>query len=418
MKRIGIYGGSFSPPHEGHYKSALAFYDSCGLDELLVMPAGDPPHKKLDGGAAPSDRLEMARIVFAPERCGGRNVTVCPYEIEKEGKSFTYETIVHFSAPGVKLYLLMGSDMFLSFESWRHPGIIAKHATLVLQRREKETGADVFRAQAARLREKYRAHIRMPRFTPLEVSSSELREMLSSGKDPAGLLYEGCTSYIEERGLYGTDEAALEKIRARLPEFVSEKRIGHVLSVEKEAARMGKLYGLAGKELLDLRKAALLHDLTHERSFEEQMETAARCGLLLTGEDLASPPVLHQFTGACAAKALFGLDGEGCSAISCHTTGKPGMTKIEKILCLADYIEETRPYAECRALREAFYGHYTEENRDRLLDECLLLYLEGTVAHLREKGARIHPLTMRSMEYYKDLLGNYQILRSDVRTGQ
>ena len=137
MKRVGIYGGSFAPPHKGHLKSALSFYDECALDELYILPAGEPPHKTLQGNAGPEERFFMTELTFSKENCGARRIFVSDYELKKAGKSYSFETAEHFAAPGTELFLAVGSDMFLSFESWKHPEILLRLCTLVLNRREK-----------------------------------------------------------------------------------------------------------------------------------------------------------------------------------------------------------------------------------------------------------------------------------------
>ena len=203
----------------------------------------------------------------------------------------------------------------------------------------------------------------------------------------------------------------LEDIRNALPRYVSDKRMGHVLSVEEECARLAALYGIKGEALVGLRRAALLHDVTHERSFEEQKALCALYGYPLNEADLASPAVLHQFTGALVASDVFGLSEKDAEAISCHTTGKAEMTTEELILCIADFIEPTRPYPSCKELRALFYRHYLPENRERLLEECMLRYTENSVGHLRAQGKIIHPLTLEALDFYKNKLGNYQILK-------
>lgn len=208
----------------------------------------------------------------------------------------------------------------------------------------------------------------------------------------------------------GKREEALTAIRERLPEFVSEKRLAHVLSVEKETVRMSALCGLSAAQTFILRKAALLHDLTHERSFEDQKAFGTLYALNLREEDLHSPAVLHQFTGAAVAADLFGLEKSGVGAIACHTTGKPDMTVPEMILCLADYIEETRPYPSCIELRRKFYENADAPDKRALLEAAMRAYLCGTVSHLCEKGAYIHPLTLEAMKFYENKLVNGFVL--------
>ena len=86
-KSIGLFGGTFSPPHEGHVRAARLFIDAMGLDRLIVMPAGFPPHKPLPDGAADGDRLEMARRAF------GAFAEVSDWEIKRGGKSYTVDTL-------------------------------------------------------------------------------------------------------------------------------------------------------------------------------------------------------------------------------------------------------------------------------------------------------------------------------------
>ena len=405
MKKIGIYGGSFSPPHLGHFKSALAFYDNLALDELYILPAGIPPHKELCGDATSTDRLEMTKIAFSPEKCGGRNIAVSSYEVDRQGKSYSYLTLRAFSEPDRQLYLLVGSDMYLTLANWMHPEIILSLATVVLNRRETEKNAATFEETQRELQKKFGAKTVITDFVPYEVSSSEIREALEQGEKSEAL--DGDVyGYIVKKELYG----CLDGLKAAASARLSGKRAAHARSVEKEVTRMGKLYGMNGKDLLILRKAALLHDITHEISTEDQIALAENYGISLSDTDLASPPVLHQLTGAAVAEAEFALSKEGCDAIRCHTTGKPNMTLAEKILCLADYIEETREYPACKALRAGFYSHFTEENKERLLDEVLLRYLENTVEHLKAKNAVIHPLTLECYKFLKNALVNYTIL--------
>lgn len=203
----------------------------------------------------------------------------------------------------------------------------------------------------------------------------------------------------------------VEDIKSALPRHVSDKRMGHVLSVEEECTRLGALYGIKGDALEGLRRAALLHDVTHERSFEEQTALCALYHYPLEEDDLSSPAVLHQFTGAMVAADLFGLPEKDAAAIACHTTGKADMTTEELILCIADFIEPTRPYPACKELRALFYRHYLPENRERLLEECMLRYTENSVGHLHSQGKTIHPLTLEALDFYKNKLGNYQILK-------
>lgn len=413
MKRLGIFGGSFAPLHLGHIKSAFAFYDLCQLDQLLIIPAGIPPHKQLQGDATSQMRYHMAELAFAKEKCGGRNISVSDYELQNAGKSYSYLTVSHFAKePDTHVFLLMGSDMFLSLEHWMHPEILLKKATVVLNRRETEEKEEVFLAKKEFLEKKFGGNILFTDFTPLPMSSSEVRKRIAEGASLSGFLDPNVEKYIRENRLFGSvpTEASAQSIRNILPGLLSEKRRAHVLAVAEEVLHMSKLYDLPEEQMAVLEKAALLHDITHEKSFEEQLQLIREEQIPVEEAELSFPPVLHQITGGYYAKKEFGVGDAVVSTISCHTTGKPAMTLPEKILCLADYIEPTRSYPACQALRADFYNHFTKENRERLIDEAMMRYLENTVAHLTEKREKIHPRTLETLNYFKSHLVNYRIL--------
>ena len=128
--KIGIYGGTFNPPHLGHLTAAAAVIATLKLDKLLLIPASIPPHKDLPAGSATAEqRLEMTRM--AGEQLGlGSKVETLDMEVRRAGKSFTSDTLAELKAqfPEDELWLLMGTDMFLSFETWHEPEKIASLA--------------------------------------------------------------------------------------------------------------------------------------------------------------------------------------------------------------------------------------------------------------------------------------------------
>ena len=128
--KIGVYGGSFNPPHLGHVRAAQACKQALGLDRVLVIPASIPPHKQLtSSSASPEERLALTRLAF--ENLPG--FEVLNLEIRREGKSYTVDTIRELKAQYAhdELFLMMGTDMFLSFQDWYSPQEIARCAQLV-----------------------------------------------------------------------------------------------------------------------------------------------------------------------------------------------------------------------------------------------------------------------------------------------
>ena len=131
MERIGIYGGTCNPPHVGHLRAAAQAIESLHLDKLLLIPAHIAPHKELPINSPTSQqRLEMLRIAAA----GNPKMKACGIELNRDSVSYTYETVAQLREkyPNAKLFLLMGTDMFLSFLHWRNPEQMLAQVTLAV----------------------------------------------------------------------------------------------------------------------------------------------------------------------------------------------------------------------------------------------------------------------------------------------
>ena len=149
--KIGIYGGSFNPPHLGHMAAAESAAKYLGLDELLLIPAGIPPHKALSADAAGKEhRLAMTRLMGEQIALDtGITVTVSDMEVARVGKSYSVDTVreIHEQRPNDELWLLMGTDMFLSFQNWYKPEEILRHAGLCAFGRTEKDGETLFAPQ-------------------------------------------------------------------------------------------------------------------------------------------------------------------------------------------------------------------------------------------------------------------------------
>ncbi len=203
MKRVGIFGGTFSPPHIGHISAAKAFLNEIKLDTLLVIPTFIPPHKEMHK-IDPSHRLNMTRLAFSGEEGFNGSVTVSDYELKKQGVSYTFQTLEHFSAPDTRLFFLCGTDMFLTLDEWKNPARIFELSTIVLALREDitpQTSGKIARAKKY-FEEKYSAEIIILENSPIEISSSELRDALALGKDTHKYLTPDVYDYIKENKLY------------------------------------------------------------------------------------------------------------------------------------------------------------------------------------------------------------------------
>lgn len=204
--KLGIYGGTFSPPHNGHIHAARAFLQQINPDLLLIMPTNIPPHKA-NASVSAADRFEMTKLAFSrcpeyPDR-----IRVDDYEIRKSGKSYTVETLAHYTKDGDELYFLCGTDMFLTLFDWYRPDLICQYACVVLMRRESDKELDgLIRKTAQKLKERFNARISEIRLSPLEISSSMIRERLRQGQDINDLVPDPVRDYIYEKKLYGTGD--------------------------------------------------------------------------------------------------------------------------------------------------------------------------------------------------------------------
>lgn len=394
--KIGVYGGAFNPPHLGHITAARAVFELLKLEKLFVIPTGHPPHKLLPSVTpTPEQRLEMARL--AAEQTGlGDRIEVLDIELGREGNSYTADTLARLKEryPEDDLWLLMGADMFLTIQTWHAPGRIFSLAGVAAFGRTEADTEDLFSVQRSYL---YRTFPQARLFTltvpgVVDVSSTELRERLAKGEG-GSLLAPAVYGYILREGLYGTaadlKNLPLAQLRPVALSCLNHRRIPHVLGTEQEAIHLAERWG---GDVEKARRAALLHDCTKKLDLEEQLALAERYGVELDGLERQTVKLLHAKTGAAIAETVFGTDGEITGAIRWHTTGRAGMTLLEKILYLADYIEPTRDFPGVEALRRVCYED---------LDAGLLLGLEMSIREMEAQGAPIHTKTLEARDALK-----------------
>ena len=394
--KIGIYGGTFNPPHLGHVTAARAVFELLKLDLLLVVPDRQPPHKTLpEGSPTPEQRLEMTRL--AAEQLGlGEKVRVLDVELKREGRSYTSDTLAQLKEryPEDELWLLMGTDMFLTLQSWHAPEKILSLAGVAAFGRTEADTEELFSVQRDYL---YRTYPQARIFTltipgVVDVSSTELRAMLAKGKG-GRMLPPAVYGYILREGLYGTGadlkRLPLRTLRPVALSYLKYKRIPHVLGTEQEAVRLAERYGA---DVQKAQVAALLHDCTKKLDMEQQLALCRRYGIRLDELEQKALKLLHAKTGAAIARDVFGVDEEIYSAIWWHTTGHANMTLLEKILYLADYIEPSRDFLGVDKLRGVCYKD---------LDEGLLLGLEMSIEEMTNMGNPVHHATIEARDALK-----------------
>ena len=199
--RRAVFGGSFDPVHNGHINIVKQIYKAVPIDEVIIMPARISPFKQ-DAENPPtftSDRLEMCRLAFGELHF----VTVSDYEISKPDVSYTVNTLLHLREiyPGDELFLIMGSDMLLSFEKWyRYEEILSLCTVIAASRESGQADLEILQKQAERLAEFGRVIV-VPTGV-CEMSSTEIREKIKKNSDISCYLPQNVVKYISEHGLY------------------------------------------------------------------------------------------------------------------------------------------------------------------------------------------------------------------------
>ena len=181
------------------------------------------------------------------------------------------------------------------------------------------------------------------------------------------------------------DESTREQILAAN----DPKRLGHVLGVEEEAVRLARKWGADEGQA---RLAALLHDCTKGWDTGRHLQFCGEYNIIIGKFEQENPKLLHAVTGAELARERFGVCDAVCDAVRWHTTGRPGMGLLEKVIYLADKIEPLRDYDGVEEFRKLSYAD---------LDGAVLAVLERGAAKLRKEGGQAHPDTFAAREYYK-----------------
>lgn len=388
-ERIGIMGGTFDPIHQGHIRMAQCALESMRLDRVLMLPSGNPPHKPSVTPA--EDRYRMVCAACA----GMPGLEPCREEIDREGVIYTVDTlsILHEKYPKAELFYLIGADTLMELQKWRRYETVLTLTTFLVCPRSWHYTQEQLDAERQRLEGMG------GRFIPLDmdvvdVSSTEVRAAIRSG-EATPLLPVQVRAYAAAAGLYGAEKRIPQGQAwlAKLFEALSVKRFSHTLAVADMARH------LALRHHLDADKAeiaGLLHDCAKCLPLKEMQRIAKEQHLTEDASILDSGALLHSVVGAYLARTEYGCeDPEVISAILSHTTGRPGMSPLDMVVWLADTIEPTR-------------APYPLLDKTRMLagislTQAMITSLEGTLAHVRKKGDKVHPATVETLTWLQTL---------------
>ncbi len=376
MKTV-IFGGTFNPIHNGHLNVIRTVKALITPDRIVVMPTGVAPHKISNDLADDAHRLEMCRLAVE----GINGVSVSDYEINKQGRSYTVDTLEYFKAqdPNDQLYFVMGTDMLKTLLSWYNSSRILELATILGISRDDDDADQVA---------KYTKDIcdaggrcLTLKCTPIEVSSTEIRNGIDK-EEVKALLPKKVYDYIKAHNLYADgdqasiNEALAGEYKAYLKEQLSQKRYDHSICVADEAVKLAKRFGG------DVSKAyycGLLHDCCKELSYDEQRDIMLRWNKEISSVELNAPKTFHAIAGAVVAKENFGItDDDMLAAMRYHTVARGGMSLLEKIIYMADLISADRTYKDVERIREVTYS-----DLDMGMYEAMKFSLEDSTSKIR-----------------------------------
>lgn len=401
MKKVGILGGTFNPVHHAHLTMAQAAMDQYKLDKVLFMPSKNPPHKDKSQIVSDEHRTRMIQLAIA----GIPGVSFSDFELRREGTTYTSDTLslLKEKHPDWDIYFIIGGDSLLTFEQWHKPEKILQYGTVLAAPRKGIKYSETEKL-CKKLSRKLSGKLFPFRMKQQKISSRQIRKRVKKGEALTGLCPEHVSRYIKLHGLYGSQPffyppGCLEKqdIYNCLSSTLKPGRYYHTLGVADTAVLLASCHGYSSEE--ELRRAetaGLLHDCAKYFTEQEQISLCEKEGIGISPVERKNPALLHGKLGAFLAKTRYGIqDKEILSAIRYHTTGRPDMSVLEKIIYVADYMEPNR-HMDCTpySLREVRKTCFQD------LDRGVFMIMENTLHYLSQKDNVIDEMTARAYEYY------------------
>ncbi len=401
--RIGIYGGSFDPVHDGHIAMINSALKSGFIDLVIVIPSVRNNFKLYTNKLPPPYRLYMMKETI--EGLGIKNCLVNDIEFGIAGVSYTSVVLEKLTSDEYirdflisndikkkkaeenhEFFWIMGSDTLGTFETWYNPGGILNHAALLAAVRPGDT-TDVDKA-ADSIRKNLGGKVEIFRLNGVDCSSSAITSSgdFSMVPEPAREFIKRHALYTENTKLEGVSDEARKQFfecSVWMYKYLGAKRLLHTLNVGYLSAHLADVFGCDKDKALI---AGALHDCAKELPLEKQQELAKK----YSGDLFTEKKLLHSPAGAVFARDEFGIeDKEILDAICYHTTGRGNMTLLEKIVYLADKIEPSRNYTDLTPIRTA---------AEIDLDSAMRMTASAVKNKFVSQGRDIHPMTVLMMK--------------------
>lgn len=380
--RIGIMGGTLDPVHLGHVQIAMQVMKRMQLDRVMLLPAGDPPHK---GRTTPkADRMAMAEI--AAEEYAG--LFASNVEINREGTTYTVDTLTRLSKamPENEWVYIVGADTLEVLSSWRCFEKVAGMCTFAAVGRPGSDAGNI-KACVEKLESTYGAKIALMAFDGPEISSTDIRKRVAEGRSIEALVPRGVAAYIARKGLYLScdDEKSMLK---KLEEALTPHRFQHTLGVADTAQRLAKGCGV---DPMRARLAGLMHDCAKSMAYEAMVSMIREHALDVDDLELENPALVHAPAGMIVARDVYGVKDPGVlSAIRKHTIGDVSMSAMDALIYVSDFIEPGRkPFPGLEKARTMAEVDIFEAAR-------VCAELSGT--YVKAQGQPVHPRTQAMIQ--------------------
>ncbi len=382
MSRIGILGGTFDPCHIGHIEMALKAKEHLKLKKTVFMPGGNPPHKE---EITPAElRFRMVSEAIADYE----GLEVWDYEINKKTHSYTADTLGHLKSenPQDDYYFILGGDSLDYLDHWYNPEQIFALAKIVVFSRDDFN----IRAKTDSLIKKFGGQIIILDDEIKDVSSTMVRNYVDMGLDISGLVPTGTQKIIYENNLY---HHSFTELRKKVESREEPGRFLHTIGVTKAAVKMAEIFGEDPKKAYI---AALLHDIAKHISGSEMYDMCKNRGVVLDDAEMENPGLVHAKLGAYLAKAEYGIEDEDIiNAIAWHTLGRCEASRLEKIIFVADMVEEGRSFLALEKIRKTAYKN---------LDKAVYMCADSVIRFNTGKGKKVHPNAYMVREHFKKLI--------------
>lgn len=374
--KIGIFGGSFSPIHNGHLQIAEDCLIEMGLDKIIFLPNSKPPHKNVEKFSF-ENRAEMLKLAIEDNE----KFEISLVEEDFLKTHYSYNTMKeNFCNDKDKFYFIMGDDEFLNISSWyEYEKFLEITSVIVFLRKY---NLDFILDKNKDLIEKY--DINIVKNSVISISSTDIRNRMNEKKSIKYLIPKKVYKYIYEDLNYFD----INKIKKDLKEKLSKNRYEHSLRVADYCKRLAVIYKVDENRAY---LSGLVHDCAKNLEEFYMLNKKLNSDIIFDTEEKDNENLKHAPIGAVVCKDLYGIfDEEIISAVRYHTTAKENMTLLEKILFISDKIEPGRKYDTVDELRRL---------ADFDIDRAIVKFLNDSFEYLEKKSQKVHHLSVKARDY-------------------